>query len=425
MHALSLRTERSELWQGRMGRLPEEITSHAPWDIWIQAVSVGEVGVAGAIVREALGMEPGLKIVVSSFTEAGYERASETLGDVCGVMPCPVDFPQAVRRAVGAIRPRVFVCIETELWPSMLQEMRRNGIATMLLNGRISARSFPRYMKIRSVISGLLHGFSMICAGSSTSARRLLELGACKERLVITGNAKYQALLARPEPASARAQAELMGIPPAARVLVAGSIRSGDEAHIIQAWKALETRFPDLHLVVVPRHLENVTMLQRLFAEQSIPFSLYSHLQEKGDSHTARVIIVDRIGPLFDLYGIASVAFVGGSLAAKGGQNILEPAAWSCPVLYGPHTENFEDATAALEKENAGGLVRNGQELADRTAHLLSDSSDSRAAGQAARKALENIASGAATRQAEALITQWAMKTGNALDYSCQRSENR
>ncbi len=123
MHALSLRTERPELWQGRMGRLPERITSHAPWDIWIQAVSVGEVGVAGAIVREALEMEPGLKIVVSSFTEAGYERASETLSDVCVIMPCPVDFPQAVRRAVEGIRPRVFVCIETELWPSMLQEI--------------------------------------------------------------------------------------------------------------------------------------------------------------------------------------------------------------------------------------------------------------------------------------------------------------
>ena len=407
MKVLSMQAGNPVLWKGRMGRVPEDILASAPWDIWIQAVSVGEVGVAGALVHEVLSMEPGLRIVVSSFTAAGFERARATLGDRCGVMPCPVDFPQAVRRAVDAVRPRVFACIETELWPSMLVTMRERGIATMLLNGRISARSFPRYMKIRPVVAELLSGFSMICAGSPLSASRLLELGAGKDRLILSGNAKYQALLDRPDPAAATAQAELLGIPAGARVLVAGSIRGGDEKHIIAAWKILEKRFPDLHLIAVPRHLDNVTALERFFARESMPAVLYSKLQEGAATTPSKVVIVDRIGPLFDLYGIASVTFVGGSLSPKGGQNILEPAAWSCPVLYGPYIDNFEDAAKALEKEKADGMVQNGQELASRVIDFLSEPAAAEAAGKAARRALESIASGAATRQAEELVRQW------------------
>ena len=408
MRALCLRSGDPALWKGRLGRVREEISSQAPWDIWIQAVSVGEVGVARALIQTVQSIEPGLKILVSSSTATGYERACETLGDRCGVIPYPFDFPQAVSLAANAARPRVFACIETELWPSMLMEMRKMDAATVLLNGRISARSFPRYMKIRPVIAGLLKDFSVICASSPASYQRLLELGAPEERLMLTGNAKYEALLDRPDPGKARELARLLGIPPGAGVIVAGSVRGGDESHIIEAWKILGKRFPDLRLVVVPRHLKNVAMLERLFARESQPVSLYSRFTEGEASPTSRVVLVDRIGPLFDLYGIASVAFVGGSMSPKGGQNILEPAAWKCPVLYGPYTDNFEDAVNALDKEGAGGMVRDGQELALRVTGFLSDTSAAHAAGKATRRALESIASGAATRQAEVLVRPWS-----------------
>jgi 3-deoxy-D-manno-octulosonic-acid transferase len=410
MRALCLRSGDPALWKGRLGRVGEEISSQAPWDIWIQAVSVGEVGVAWALVQAVQSMEPGLKILVSSSTAAGYERACETLGDRCGVIPYPFDFPQAVSLAAHAVKPRVFACIETELWPSMLMEMRKRGAATVLLNGRISTRSFPRYMKIRPVIAGLLKDFSVICASSPVSSQRLLELGAPEDRLILTGNAKYEALLDRPDPGKALELARLLGIPPGARVMVAGSVRGGDEPYIMEAWKILEKRFPDLCLVVVPRHLKNVTMLERLFQRESMPMSLYSTLL-KGESPTrSRVVLVDRIGPLFDLYGTASVAFVGGSMSQKGGQNILEPAAWACPVLYGPYTDNFEDAVSALDKEGAGGMVRDGKELASRVTGLLSDIAAANAVGKAARRALENIAAGAATRQAEVLVRLWSSR---------------
>ena len=411
MRALCVRSGDPALWKGRLGRVSEEISSQAPWDIWIQAVSVGEVGVARALIHAVHSMEPSLKILVSSSTATGYERACETLGDRCGVIPYPVDFPQAVSLAANAVSPRVFACIETELWPSMLMEVRTRGAATVLLNGRISARSFPRYMKIRPVIEGLLKDFSMICASSPASSQRLLALGAPEDRLLLTGNAKYEALLDRPDPGKAMELARLLGIPPGARVMVAGSVRAGDESHVMEAWKILEKQFPDLRLVVVPRHLKNVAVLERLFAQESQPVSLYSRLLDGETSAPSRVVLVDRIGPLFDLYGIASVAFVGGSMSPKGGQNILEPAAWACPVLYGPYTDNFEDAVNALDKEGAGGMVRDGKELASRITELLSDNAAANAVGKAARRALVNIAAGAATKQAKVLLKLWSSGT--------------
>ncbi len=391
------------LWQGRLGMIPPDITAGAPWDIWFQAVSVGEVGVAGAIVDALDSLKPDLKILISSSTAAGFERAREVLGNRCGVIPCPVDFPRTVSRAAHCVSPRLFACIETELWPSMLATMWNRGTPTALLNGRISSRSFPRYRKIRSVTEELLGNFSLICAGSRASAQRLKELGAPAQRIILTGNAKYEGLLDRPDSSRAAAAARLLQIEPGARVLVAGSIRGGDEPHLVEAWKILEPQHPGMHLVAVPRHLKNVPVLQKLFEQNGMPCTLYSDV-EKGKGTPSRIILVDRIGPLFDLYALASVAFVGGSLSPKGGQNLLEPAAWECPVLYGPYIENFEDAARALEAESADGMVQDGKMLAMRTHELFANENLAAAAGRSARRALERLAQGAATRQAEALL---------------------
>jgi 3-deoxy-D-manno-octulosonic-acid transferase len=364
---------------------------------------VGEVGVAGAIVDAVDSMKPGLKIIISSSTAAGFERAREVLGNRCGVIPCPVDFPRAVSRAAHCLSPRIFACIETELWPSMLETMWKIGASTVILNGRISSRSFPRYRRIRSVTEKLLGNFALICASSRTSAQRLKELGAPARRLMLTGNAKYEALLDKPDSSRAAAAAGLLEMEPGKRVLVAGSIRTGDETHIVEAWKILEQQYSDMHLVAVPRHLKNVPALQRLFKARDMPFILYSDVVN-GKGAPARIILVDRIGPLFDLYSLASVAFVGGSFAPKGGQNLLEPAAWGCPVLYGPHTENFEDAAMALEHEGAGGMVQDGKMLAMRIHEFFAHENLAAERGRAARRALERLAQGAATRQAEAML---------------------
>ncbi len=393
------------LWQGRLGMVPETVAAQAPWDIWMQAVSVGEVGVAKALVDALARLRPGLKILISSSTVTGLERAGKLFanvdGSICAVMPYPLDFPQAVLRASRLVSPRIFACIETELWPSMLLTMRQGNVPAVLLNGRISARSFPQYRKIAPVMSTLLETFCLICASSSASAERLRALGAVEDRIMVTGNAKYEALLTRPDMSRVHALCQYLGIGPGTKVFVAGSIRQGDEKHLINAWRLLETWHPDLRLVAVPRHLRRVEPLEALFRKNSMPCTKWSQM---GQGKTSRIVIVDEIGPLFDLYGLASVAFVGGSMTPKGGQNILEPAAWACPVLYGPFMDNFEDAAKALEEYGACGRVADGRELAHRIHQVLSDAHVAEAAGSAARRALEHIASGAATKQAEALL---------------------
>ncbi len=393
------------LWRGRLGMVPETVAVQAPWDIWMQAVSVGEVGVAKALVDALARLRPGLKILISSSTATGLERAGKLFanidGSICAVMPYPLDFPQAVSRASKLVSPRIFACIETELWPSMLLTMRHRNVPAVLLNGRISARSFPRYRKIAPVMSTLLKTFCLICASSFASAERLRALGAVEDRIMVTGNAKYEALLHRPEASRAYAMARFLGIKPREKVFVAGSIRSGDEMHLVRAWQVLEKLHPDLRLVAVPRHLRRVEPLEVFFRKNSMPCIRWSQM---GHGKVSRIVIVDKIGPLFDLYGVAAVAFVGGSMTPKGGQNILEPAAWGCPVFYGPFMDNFEDAAKALEEYGACGRVAEGQELAQRIHQLLSDAHGAEAAGSAARRALEHIASGAATKQAEALL---------------------
>ncbi len=404
MRLAALSPANDNIWLGRMGTVSAEISRNSPWDIWIHAVSVGEAGVANAIIREIDQLRPGLKILLSVSTPTGIAHARKLLGERCGIMFSPLDFPQPVSKAVQKIRPRVYACLETELWPNTLSEMTKQGIKTILLNGRISARSFPRYQKIRPITARLLQSFTIICASSLTSASRLKALGAPDKNIILTGNAKYQALVNRPDTERAHSLRKFLKISRQAPVIVAGSIRSGEEGQLLRAWEVLQKEYPALRLIVAPRHLENVPALKKLFSNHSSPCTIWSRL-EKGSEKPERVIIVDAIGKLFDLYGIASAAFVGGSLVPKGGQNMLEPAAWGCPVFYGPFTDNFEDAVNALKEEGADGRVSDGNELAVMIKGILDNPSQARITGTACRNAVIKIAANSATRQAETLLS--------------------
>ncbi len=401
---LSMRrkTQEAELWRGRMGRVPGRISANAPWDIWIHAVSVGEVNAAHAIVDAIRKKSPHLSLLVSSSTSAGYKRAREMLDAICGVMPCPLDFPQAVARAVAAVRPRTFATIETELWPCLLLETRNMGAKTALLNGRISSRSLPAYLRIRPAIRPLLERFDLICAASGTYASRLITLGAVEQKVFVTGNAKYEALLRRPDRQAPRALADLLGIDRNRKVVVAGSIRRGEEEPLLKAWELLGRAGHDTVLLMAPRHMKTVPVIEKAIRRRRYRYALFSDIGA-GTAKPCDIIVIDRIGILFDLYGLADAAFVGGSLVPRGGQNVLEPAAWSCPVFHGPHTDNFEDAVRALEARSAGGEVKGPEMLAARIKALFDDLGGRQEQGKACRLALEDIAAGAATVQAEAL----------------------
>ena len=388
---------------GKLGHVSNYVAAAGPQDIWLQAVSVGEVGVAEALIQAIDRQAPGLKILVSTSTPAGFARAISSLGSRCSVIPYPFDFPQVVRRMVREIRPRVYACLETELWPNLIGTVRQFGGKTVLLNGRISVRSFPRYLKILSITRPIFAGFSKICAISEIHADRMAALGAHMDKIHITGNAKFEGLLSRPNPSRLEDLCRRLDIDKSMNVLVAGSIRGGEEKEVVAAYKILHSNWPDLIFFLVPRHLKKVAAVEGALKAENIAYQLWSDLEVK-QQRTAKVILVDVMGPLFDLYGLATVAFVGASLVPKGGQNLLEPAAWSCPVIYGPHTEDFEEARMVLESHGGGQGVKNGRDLAEVVNTLLDRPMQREIQGKKARIALEDLANGVATKQADILL---------------------
>ena len=391
------------MWSGRLGHLPDYVAATGPQDLWLQAVSVGEVAVAEALVQAIDRRAPGLKILISATTPAGFARAMSSLGTRCSVIPYPLDFPQIVRRMATEVRPRVYACLETELWPNLISAVRQFGGKTVLLNGRISARSFPRYLRLHSITRPLLAGFSKICAISDVHANRLAALGAPMDRILVTGNAKFEGLLSRPDPARMMGLRNRLGIEEPTKILVAGSLRGGEEKEILYAHDLLRSRWRDMIFFLVPRHLKRVSSIIGMLDKKGIPYQLWSEL-EVNQYRTEGVIVVDVIGPLFDLYGLATVAFVGGSLVPKGGQNLMEPAAWGCPVIYGPHTDNFEEARITLESRGGGQEVANGKDLAESVDRLFEEPLKREELGRLARRALEDLSSGVAAKQTDILL---------------------
>jgi 3-deoxy-D-manno-octulosonic-acid transferase len=391
------------MWSGRLGHLPDYVAATGPQDLWLQAVSVGEVAVAEALVQAIDRRAPGLKILISVTTPAGFARALSSLGARCSVIPYPLDFPQIVRRMASEVRPKVYACLETELWPNLIGAVRQFGSKTVLLNGRISAKSFPRYLRLLSITRPLLVGFSKICAISDIHANRLAALGAPMDRIQVTGNAKFEGLLSRPDPDRMIGLRNRLRIEDSIKVLVAGSLRGGEEKEVINAYNLLQSRWSDMIFFLVPRHLNKVSSIVSVLNKKSIPYQLWSEL-EVNQRRTAKVVVVDVIGPLFDLYGLSTAAFVGGSLVPKGGQNLLEPAAWGCPVIYGPHTDNFEEARITLESHGGGQEVNNGKDLAEAVNLLFEEPLKRKERGGRGRKALEDLAKGVATKQTDILL---------------------
>jgi 3-deoxy-D-manno-octulosonic-acid transferase len=297
----------------------------------------------------------------------------------------------------------VYACLETELWPNLISAVRQFGGKTVLLNGRISARSFPRYLRLLSITRPLLAGFSKICAISDIHANRLAALGAPIDRIQVTGNAKFEGLLSRPDPDRVIGLRNRLRIEDSIKVLVAGSLRGGEEKEVIDAYDPLRFRWSDMIFFLVPRHLKRISSIVSVLNKKNIPYQLWSEL-EVNQRRTAKVIVVDVIGPLFDLYGLATVAFVGGSLVPKGGQNLLEPAAWSCPVIYGPYTDNFEEARITIESHGGGQEVNNGKDLAEAINLLFEEPLKREERGRKGRNALEELAKGVATKQTDILL---------------------
>lgn len=375
---------------------------HGTPKIWLHAVSVGEVNVAGAIIDCLRKRLPGCCPIVSATTEQGFRAAVNNLGSKATCIHAPLDFAGAVKKALATLEPDILVCLETEIWPNWLNAAHKKGIKIALVNGRISMRTINRYMKIRPLIRGTLahvDAFSMI---QDADAGRITRLGAAADRITVNGNAKFDVLQKKADASLKPAMQQLYNVKKGQPVLVAGSVRNREDRILLGVYQKIVRVFPKALLIIAPRHIGKATAIGKHVGEHGFSCQYRSALGSGAPPRTASVVVMDTMGELMATYSIATLAFCGGSLVPLGGQNILEAAVWGIPVFFGPSMEDFLDAKALLDASDAGIQVADGRELADKMLYYLNHPEKAAMTGHRARKAVVTR-SGAAEKHADVI----------------------
>jgi len=350
--------------------------------IWLHAVSVGETIAARPLLKALRSRYPDHAIVLSSTTETGRGVAEGYADkDVC--IYFPFDFLPAVTRALDIIRPNTVIIMETEIWPNFTRQAAERGIPVLLANGRISDRSFPRYVRFGWFFRHALERFAHLCMQTDTDRERICAIGAPTERTVTTGNLKYDIPYRQVETPERQALRESYAIPPAATVMTAGSTHPGEEQQVLDAYRELYATHDHLFLVLVPRHPERATEVAALLTQMAIPFRRRTALAPDAAPFAAgEVLLVDTIGEMMRLYALADLVFVGGSLVPTGGHNLLEPASLGIPCMFGPHMTNFREIAALVLDYGAGIQVESGNGLAQACRELIATDELRRVLGQ-------------------------------------------
>lgn len=365
----------------RLGRIGLEVKGV----LWFHAVSVGEVNAVAPLIRRFMELYPQERPVLSTVTPTGREMARKALPSV-DLFYLPLDLPWIVKRTVARVRPKVLCLVETEIWPNLLRRLREEGIPVVVVNGRLSERSFRRYMRFRSFFREVFNGVNCFSVQGQEDARRLLSLGIDREKIFVTGNIKYHQDQGHVAEEDLEAFAEEIGLRPTHPVIVGGSTHRGEESVLIEAFKRLRERFPFLKLILVPRHPERAQEVEEAVRRAGLTCARRTR---EGGFGGKDVLLVDTIGELKRLYALSTVAFVGGSLVRHGGQNMIEPAYYRKPVLFGPHVENFLSIARDLKREGGGIMVRDGEELFSRMEELLSDPALCKGIGEAGYRVVE------------------------------------
>ena len=387
----------------KFGFVPEEVFEEMKGSprIWVHAVSVGEVTAAAPIISSLRESCPGACIVLSTSTETGQEMARRLVTDATSHIYYPLDIPSVVRKIIDRVRPDIFVPVETEIWPNFIRACEKRRIPVAMVNGRISPRSFRRYRQTRFFWKHVMNMVAATGVISAIDASRLEALGVDPSKIHIMGNAKYDSLAARADQSLRDGVAAILDIPRGAQVFVAGSTHEGEDDVVLKVYRGLVERYPGMLMIIVPRHPERGGAVLSLAHGAGFDDCVTMTAIRRGERRSGRrIVIVDVIGELFRVYSLATVVFCGGSLVPRGGQNILEPAAWGKVVLYGPSMEDFTDERERLEMAGGGMTVRDGGELLDETIRLMEDPEALRGRGEAGR-AIVASNGGAARRYAE------------------------
>jgi 3-deoxy-D-manno-octulosonic-acid transferase len=379
----------------RLGRFSPEVLARLGGQprVWVHAVSVGELYVALELMKAWRAREPGVRFALTTTTSTAYKIAREKLAREDVGLYFPVDFPPVLDRVFNVINPRMLVLVEVELWPNVIRMARARGLPVFLVNARMSDRSYLNYLRARFLTRRLLPEFTLIAAQSGEDVRRFVNLGADSARVIDAGSAKYDVALATPsgEAEKARAVMRAAGITEDHLVLLGGSTWPGEEEAMVDLYRGLKTKYRNIVLLLAPRHVERtpeVVSILKPRVAKLIQRSTINVAATPAES-APDILLLDTTGELKNFYACADVIFIGKSLEAHGGQNIIEPALYGKPVLVGPNMENFP---AIMEDFRAAGAVlqvKDLQGLRRAVDDLLGDPERRAAMGAAARRVVE------------------------------------
>lgn len=356
----------------RLGILPKDAKFNSP--IWLHAVSVGEIMAARPLIEGLRILYPETRFFISTVTPTGNKIARGMAKKDDFVAYLPLDISFIVKKVVNKIEPRLFVVMETEIWPNLISCLQKRNVPIIIVNGRISDRSFKGYLSIKFLLKPVLHKINLFCVQTRLDSERLMHLGVLENRIQITGNMKFDVKNISDVAENKSTDFKLrLGIEPREKVLIAASTHQQEEGIILGVYKELLANFPNLKLLIAPRHPERTNEVDKIVMQNGFTPLRVSQLAGlpvsglKGQT----ILILDTVGQLLNFYSIADIVFVGGSLIKKGGHNILEPAALGRPVIFGPHMFNFRDIASLFLENKAGILVHNKEELKINIRELL------------------------------------------------------
>ena len=369
----------------------------AAGSVWLHAVSVGEVLSLQNLVRQIKHRHPDWRVYVSTLTHSGWRLAREKLPAADFVFCIPLDFRWILRRAFSALRPGVFVLVESELWPNLIRAAGRHTGGVLLINGRMSRTSARRYRRIRPLISRVLKPIRAFQVQTARDRGHLELIGIDPARIQVCGNLKAEVELPEFSLADISRQKAELGITETGRVVLAGSTHKGEDEPLLRGYRDARLQAADLRFILAPRHLDRVEDIAKLGRSLSLNIRLRSEVQP-GDSWD--VLILDTLGELAPMYALADTAFIGGSLIPWGGQNLLEPAFYGKPIYFGPHMDNFSQLAEIFIEAGAARRVESGPEI--KAMFLMADSGALHRMGTNARDTLSSL-KGATDRALEAI----------------------
>ncbi|MBV9008596.1 MAG: 3-deoxy-D-manno-octulosonic acid transferase [Verrucomicrobia bacterium] len=370
----------------RLGFYTREVRGRlrAKRPLWIHAVSVGEVLIALRLARELQTRSPELPLVLTTTTTTGYALAEKTAPAPVTVLYSPLDFWPVMRRAFATIAPSKIVLIEAEVWPNMLHEADRRDVPVVLANARLSHRSEKRFLRFRFALAPMFRKLSLVCVTDAVDTARSQKIGARAECIHVTGNIKFDAEQAPAFSAEPRQVLNEIGITSARPILLGGSTHRGEEQILAGAFLELRREFADLFLVIAPRHVERAAEIESLLRGRDLRVCRRSAPRQTASD----VLLIDSTGELANWYNVATVVFIGKSMAAHGGQNPVEAIAAGKPVMFGPHMENFAAIARALIESDGATCVRNRAEFVGQAARLLRDARERETMVSRAREVL-------------------------------------